>query len=175
MNEQRERWMETLFSTEPADREAAESGVRAFYEAAELTAPRHIVWLNSPAEACYAALLLCAAHDSLMRRISEAFEKMPALRAELDRIREKVRQAISAADWNGVAAAVGAPLAGMGAPARDDFQGRITVTRIALWNDPSAAMGKLSQGRDCAGPANTGHDDAKLGITEIPPDVDGYG
>ena len=54
MNKQREWWFETLFSTEPADREAAESGVHAFYEAAELEVPRQIVWLDSPAEACYA-------------------------------------------------------------------------------------------------------------------------
>ena len=145
MNEQRERWLETLFSTDPADREAAESGVRAFYEAAELEFPRQIVWLDSPAEACYAALLLCTEHEPLLRQITAAFEKMPGPRAELARIREKLRQVIGAADWNAASVTFGAPLAGMGAPARHDFQGKITLTRIGLWKDASAAMGKVSE------------------------------
>ena len=145
MNEQRESWFETLFSTQPAGREAAESGVRAFYEATELEAPRQIIWLDSPAEACCAASLLCAGHEPLLGQITAAFEKMPGPRAELARIRENVKQSIGAADWNAATAAVGAPLAGMGAPARYDFQGKITVTRIGFWKDASAAMGKVSE------------------------------
>ena len=145
MNQRRERWLENLFSTDPADREAAEAGVRAFYEAAELDAPKHIVWLDSPPEACYAALLLSAGHEPLLKQITAAFEKMPEPRAELARMRERIRQAIGAADWAAAAASAGAPLTGMGAPARHDFKGKITLTRIGLWKDPSAAMGKFNE------------------------------
>ena len=122
MNVQRECWLETLFSTQPADRESAESGVRAFFDAAGLDAPRHIVWLDSPAEACYGALLLCAAKDFFLGRLSAGLEKMPGPRAEMARIREKLQHALGVAEWDEATAAVGPPLAGTGAPPRHDVQ-----------------------------------------------------
>lgn len=145
MNEQRRRWFESLFSTDPADHELAESGIRDFFRAAEQEPPPLIAWLDSPAEASYAALALCAQHNPLLGRIASSLEQVPTQRAELARAREKVSQSIGASDWSMVASVVGVPLAGMGAPPRDDLQGKITLTRISYWQDPSAAMGKISQ------------------------------
>ena len=145
MDEQRKSWFETLFSTDPADHEAAASGVRAFYEAAELDAPFRIVWLDSPAEACYAALALCAQRDQFLGRLAGALEQMPRQRAEMARIREKVGRSVGETSWSAFASVAGAPLTGMSAPARDDIQGKITLTRIAMWQDPDRAMGNFTQ------------------------------
>lgn len=138
-------WLETLFSTDPADHRAAESGVKAFFEAAELEAPGQIVWLDSPAEACYASLLLCAGHERLLEQVVAALEKVPGTRSELARVRDKLQRATGATSWNEVAGVMGAPLAGMGAPPGHDIQGKITLTRIAFWKDPSVAMGNIAQ------------------------------
>ena len=145
MEEQRYSWFETLFSTEPADHEAAVSGVRAFYEGAELDPPLLTVWLDSPSEACYAALALCAQRDPFLAKIATALEQLPAQRAEMARIREKVGRSAGDANWSTVASLAGAPLTGMSAPAGDDIQGKITLKRIAMWGDPGAAMGNLTQ------------------------------
>lgn len=139
------RWFETLFSTTPADRDAAEAGVRAYYQAAELDPPRNIVWLDSPAEACYAVLLLCAQHDRFMRQIADALEKVPGPRGDLGRVREKVRQALGIGDWTEAGSVMGRPLEGIGSPARHNIRGKITLARISLWQDPSAAMGKPAE------------------------------
>jgi len=44
----RDEWLAVGLSTQPADRPTAEAGVRAAYQAAKLTPPRAIVWLDSP-------------------------------------------------------------------------------------------------------------------------------
>jgi hypothetical protein len=144
MNEQRARWFETLFSAAPANHDAAEAGIRAYYQAAEIEPPRRIVWLDSPAEACNAVLLFCARHDGFMRRIADALEKVPGPRGELVRVREKVSQVLGIGDWTKADAIMGPPLEGSGAPARHSVRGKITLARISLWQDPSAAMGKLA-------------------------------
>jgi hypothetical protein len=46
--EVRDEWIAHSLSTEAADREAAEAGVRAAYRKAELEPPRTILWLGSP-------------------------------------------------------------------------------------------------------------------------------
>src|SRR5262249_49754667 len=112
-----------------------------------------------------------------------AFEKLPGPRTELARIREKVRQYLGEADGSATASAIGAPLAGMGARARDDIQGKITLTPIALWNDPSAAMGQLTKDDLFQAESQFWNvtvqamqtDDARLRVTQIPPDMDGHG
>jgi hypothetical protein len=50
LGENRERWTEIRRSTAPADREAAEHGVRLAYLAAGHLPPQHIVWCASPIE-----------------------------------------------------------------------------------------------------------------------------
>ncbi len=50
LNSCRARWAAIRRSTEPADRAAAEEGVRLAYRAAGLTPPARIVWCGSPVE-----------------------------------------------------------------------------------------------------------------------------
>src|SRR5258706_9127890 len=50
LGENRERWTEIRRSTAPADREAAEHGVRLAYLASGHLPPSHIVWCASPIE-----------------------------------------------------------------------------------------------------------------------------
>ena len=140
----RARWFEILFSSSPADHDSAEAGVRAYYQAAELAPPR-IVWMDSPASACYAVLLLCAQQDRLMAQIAAALEQVPASRESMARVREKLCQSLDIADWKEAAAIMGPPLEGVGSPVRQNVRGKITLARIALWQDPTAAMGKLAE------------------------------
>jgi hypothetical protein len=44
----RDEWLAHGLSTQPADRPAAEQGIRAAYQAAGLDPPRFIIWLGSP-------------------------------------------------------------------------------------------------------------------------------
>ena len=50
-------WIATGLSTQPADRAAAEEGVRAAYRAAKLDPPRVIIWLDSPLAGAYGRAL----------------------------------------------------------------------------------------------------------------------
>ncbi|WP_084558112.1 DUF6745 domain-containing protein [Hamadaea tsunoensis] len=56
--ERAEEWLAHGLSTAPADRPAAEAGVRAAYRAAGLAEPEHIVWLGSPAAGAAAVAML---------------------------------------------------------------------------------------------------------------------
>lgn len=44
----REEWIAVGLSTEPADRQAAEAGVRAAYVRAGMEAPKRLIWVDSP-------------------------------------------------------------------------------------------------------------------------------
>jgi hypothetical protein len=55
--QQRDHWIKTGLSTEPADRARAEDGVRKAYRAAGLEPPRVIVWLDSPLAGAYGQAL----------------------------------------------------------------------------------------------------------------------
>src|SRR5258708_31401276 len=44
----RDEWLAHGLSTEPANRQAAEAGIRAAYTAGGLAPPRVIIWLGSP-------------------------------------------------------------------------------------------------------------------------------
>src|SRR5689334_12198571 len=57
----RARWRAIRRSTEPADRGAAEGGVRLAYRAAGLAPPERIVWCNSPIALAHLALRSTAA------------------------------------------------------------------------------------------------------------------
>jgi hypothetical protein len=65
----RDEWVAHALSTEPADRAAAEAGVRAAYRAAKLDPPRIVVWLGSPLAGVLGArfldVLLDRTHPSL--------------------------------------------------------------------------------------------------------------
>jgi hypothetical protein len=54
----RQEWLEVGLATGPADRPAAERGVRLAYQAAGLRPPRRVVWLGSPLAGMIAAAML---------------------------------------------------------------------------------------------------------------------
>jgi hypothetical protein len=55
LNRFRARWSAIRRSTEPADRDAAEEGVRLAYAAAGLTPPARMVWCEGPVAMSQAA------------------------------------------------------------------------------------------------------------------------
>ncbi|MEU9796851.1 DUF6745 domain-containing protein [Streptomyces sparsogenes] len=65
-----ERWRAVAAATGPADRGAAEAGVRLAYDAAGLPRPERIVWVGSPLEGTAAALLLAGRRDILPGEIA---------------------------------------------------------------------------------------------------------
>ncbi|MEU5108369.1 DUF6745 domain-containing protein [Streptomyces sp. NPDC021354] len=66
-----ERWRAVAAATGPADRGAAEAGVRTAYAAAGLAAPERIVWVGSPLEGTAAAMLLTGQGGELPREIAD--------------------------------------------------------------------------------------------------------
>ena len=54
----RDEWLAHGLSTQPADRGAAEEGVRAAYREAGLEPPRVMLWLGSPMEGCVGATMV---------------------------------------------------------------------------------------------------------------------
>jgi hypothetical protein len=143
----RERWLAALYAATPADRSAAEQGVCDMYSAANMEPPRYLVWLNSPSECCWAALLLNARRDQLMRRIAEALEKNRQVREQLQLVRIEAAKYAGVAGWEKIAADAGGPLIGMGADVHRSFQLPMMKARLALWDDPGSAMGNLVHDR----------------------------
>lgn len=56
--QQRDKWIKAGLSTEPANRQRAEEGVRKAYRAAGLEPPRVIIWLDSPLAGAYGQALI---------------------------------------------------------------------------------------------------------------------
>jgi len=106
----RERWLAALYAATPADRAAAEQGVHDVYRATNREPPRHLIWLDSPAECCGAALLLSVRRDSIMRQIFESLEKNRQAREQLQLVRAKAAQAPGGAGWDTIAEDAGGPL-----------------------------------------------------------------
>ena len=67
----RDEWLSVGLSTEPADRAAAEDGVRAAYRRAGLTPPRVMVWLDSPLAGCIGATVLGQAEDQVWDQVGD--------------------------------------------------------------------------------------------------------
>ncbi len=58
LDEVRDEWLAIGLSTDPADRSAAENGVRLAYARAGLAAPEIMVWLDSPLAGCVGSAML---------------------------------------------------------------------------------------------------------------------
>src|SRR5690606_24174963 len=61
----RDEWLAHGLSTEPADRDEAERGVRDAYREAELEPPRIVVWLGSPFAGALGAAMLDQVGDQV--------------------------------------------------------------------------------------------------------------
>ena len=88
----RAAWMQSLFSTDPADQPRAEAAVRAFYRALDLEPPQHILWFESPSAAAWAALLLLSYAVDAYAGLVFLAEQKSEQRAALERARERLGQ-----------------------------------------------------------------------------------
>lgn len=122
-------WREAALATGPADRAAAEDGVRRAYRDAGLSEPEHILWFDSPAAGAVAAAALSGgpearaaitaagldrAADQVLAQVGTA----PAGRSVRDsvrtgpweRARRAVHEALGPAGWSGAWASSGGEL-----------------------------------------------------------------
>ncbi|WP_202638481.1 DUF6745 domain-containing protein [Bailinhaonella thermotolerans] len=76
------RWTRRAFATGPADREAAERGVRRAYRAAGLPEPEHVLWFGSPAQGAIAAAVLTG-HRRLIEDLPGSADLVEAALAAL--------------------------------------------------------------------------------------------
>ncbi|MGW1891305.1 DUF6745 domain-containing protein [Streptomyces sp. NPDC002004] len=86
-------WREVAAATGPADRSAAEEGVRLAYRLAGLAEPEHIVWAGSPREGAARAARL-AADGTAGRSVREAVRTRPWAAA-----RQRVLDRLGPAGW----------------------------------------------------------------------------
>jgi hypothetical protein len=137
----RAQWLSGLLSTAPADRAAAEAGLKQLYAAAGLPEPRVFFWFASPFGAATASALLCAAGYP-WRPMVETMERSKKSKEWVESVRAEMLGAAGASDWAGVAAAAGASLTMghmMGMPPKM-LQQPVTMTRIGLYPDiPSSS------------------------------------
>jgi hypothetical protein len=68
----RDKWIAHGLSTEPADRPAAEEGIRKAYKAAGLNPPLHIIWVDSPYAGALALGTVPQAIDRAMEAVTSA-------------------------------------------------------------------------------------------------------
>jgi hypothetical protein len=88
----RTAWIESLFSTEPADRPRTEAAARALYRALDLEAPRHILWFENPSAGAWAAALLLSPTNDAWAGIVAQVERDPEQRAAIERARGSLGQ-----------------------------------------------------------------------------------
>jgi hypothetical protein len=96
----RDEWIAHGLSCEPADREAAEDGVRRAYRAVGLDEPELIIWLGSPMAGCIASAMLAQPTPDKVRSqvVSQALSQVRGRVRDqvLERVRDQVlEQALS--------------------------------------------------------------------------------
>jgi hypothetical protein len=96
----RARWLEWIFSTEPADRDRAEEGVRLTYRAAGAPEPEIFLWFDDLGEA------LLATEQLSERRASNWMLPPESLRLRED-VQQRVQTSLGLPMWEDVVKAVG--------------------------------------------------------------------
>lgn len=106
-------WRAVAFATGAAERERAEAGVRAAYEAAGLNGPEQVVWAPSPAAGAIAAVLLEGGEEGAQTLreagLGDAVAEIGSLIAGLD-AGENVRDRVRTRPWEAVLTAARAEL-----------------------------------------------------------------
>jgi hypothetical protein len=97
----RDEWLRIGLATGPADRPAAEEGVRQVYQAAGLPAPGQMIWLGAPLAGAIAASMLCA--FDLSDHVPDPY---------WEAVQEQVQGQLRASAW--VQPSLGLPRAGEG-------------------------------------------------------------
>ncbi|GAA2423387.1 DUF6745 domain-containing protein [Streptomyces macrosporus] len=100
-----ERWRRVAAETGPADRAAAEAGVRSAYRAAGLAEPERVVWAGSPREAVARVTAMAEAGEDTGRGVRREVRTLPWA-AE----RERLHRRLGPTGWSEHWARTGAPL-----------------------------------------------------------------
>jgi hypothetical protein len=129
-------WLKLLFSTEPADRPRAESGVRDLYAASGFPPPRYFLWFDSPFDAAWAVAMLDAKHDDTWGRIIGEATRSPTQRQKMESVQADICRRLAEADWPGACASIGLPFNCLSPDRpRQFFELRLTLypSVAALW------------------------------------------
>ena len=88
----RDEWIAVGLSTEPANRPAAEEGVRQAYRRAGLEPPSVVIWLGSPYAGCVASAML--SQDQVWAQVGDQVGAQVR-----DQVRDQVRGQVGDAMW----------------------------------------------------------------------------
>lgn len=105
----RAAWLKLLFSTEPADRSRAESGVRDVYAASGLPHPRYFLWFDSPFDAAWTVAMLHANHDDTWGHIIGEASRSTTQRQKMESVQADLCRRLAEADWPGSCSSSGPP------------------------------------------------------------------
>jgi hypothetical protein len=140
--ETRSRWLAHLFSSEPADRPRADAAVRELYIAAGLEPPRHLLWFDTPFDACWAVALLIEGDRPLWQQMLAKAALLESNRQTIDRIRASLVEQMAQSNWPAVVAAAGPAMGERWAKPNQppisgskSVQAEITAARVRLYGD----------------------------------------
>ncbi|WP_173861652.1 DUF6745 domain-containing protein [Streptomyces aureus] len=144
----RDKWRSVAAATGPADRAAAEAGVRLAYRTAGLAEPARVLWADSP----LAAVALVRGLDDRGRSVRDEVRTRPWAE-ERRRLHDTLGPAGWAAHWQ----ATGAPLWDLTRSLADRI--RAAVTEAATAAGPAAQAGPAASGAGgAAGPVPSGRE-----------------
>jgi hypothetical protein len=148
----RVRWLARLFSTEPAERPKAEAAVRELYIAAGLEPPRHLLWFNTPFDACWAVALLIEADRPAWQQMLAKAALVESNRQTIDRIRASLVEQTAQSNWESVVAAAGPAMGERWAkpnqpPERGSksVQSEIAAARVRLYGDATPPIPRYDE------------------------------
>ena len=107
-------WLRLLFSTEPADRPRAESGVRDLYASCGLAGLRYFLWFDSPVDAAWTVAMLLANHGDPWARIIREASRLAAQRQKMEAVQADICRRLAEPDWLGVSSSMGLPWTSLG-------------------------------------------------------------
>ncbi|GII84752.1 hypothetical protein Ssi03_27420 [Sphaerisporangium siamense] len=130
-------WDLAAHATGPADRSAAEEGVRAAYHAAGLREPRQIIWFASPAQAATAAVVLSGGAEA--RAAVRGSALLPPALLELN-AGPLVRDLVRSTPWEKVRAEAASALTPTAWAAAWEFVG------AGFWPQVNRLVGEIRRG-----------------------------
>ncbi|MEU5613466.1 DUF6745 domain-containing protein [Streptomyces sparsogenes] len=138
-----ERWRAVAAATGPADRGAAEAGVRLAYDAAGLARPERIVWVGSPLEGTAAALLLAGRRDILPGEIADRAAgalRVAGVESVAGAAGASVREAVRTLPWAAARQRLHGALGGSG------WAERWALTGAPLWDTTRSLTERVRTG-----------------------------
>ena len=149
----RDEWIAVGLQTGPADRPAAEAGVRAAYRRAGLEPPGQMLWLDSPIAGCFAAATLVRGQVSDQVRDQVWGQVLDQVRDQVrDQVSDQVRGQVRGQVWDQVRGQVRDQVSGqvwgqVSGQVRDQVWAAIPGQHDAGWLSWAAALRRI--GVDC--------------------------